>query len=282
MASFEEAYDNYTKSGQGQATAQMYDAQKDENLARMEEEYNRSRSQQQADAEKIAGNYRQQFNDLGAQYERNRRNLNVQAAANGINTGTGSQQQLSLNNAYQRSYGQLGTAQAQEEAQAARGLSDLDAAYRSQVNAAIANADYQKANALMQGYQDDRSRRMQEAQAMAGYGIFDGFSDIYGADTANTMRELWIAQNPLLAYNTGSIDANRYHAITGQYPPGYTVPNADGGYAPSSTPTTRTSLADVWNNITNSPFVSALVSGVKTAWNNEAGKQTTAHHSGTF
>ena len=65
---------------------------------------------------------------------------------------------------------------------------------------------------------------------MAGYGDFSLYGNLYGQDTANTMREVWIAQNPLLAYNTGTIDAERYRSITGQYPPGYTAPAATGGY----------------------------------------------------
>ena len=229
MPTFEEAYDAYTKGAQGQAVAGMYDNQRDANLSRMEEEYNRNRSQQQADAAKIAGNYQTQKNDLGAQYERQRRNNNIQAAANGLNTGTASQMQLGQAGAYQKAYGQLGAAQAAEEAQAARGLSDLEAAYRSQVNAAISNSDYQKAAALMQGYQDDRQRQMNEAQLMAGYGIFDGYSNLYGQDTANTMRQLWVAQNPLLAYNTGAITADEYFRMTGEYAPGM-APVAEGGY----------------------------------------------------
>lgn len=229
MPSFDEAYDNYTKSAQGQAVSGMYDAQRDANLSRMEEEYNRNRSQQQADAAKIAGNYQTQKNDLNAQYERQRRNFNQQAAANGINTGTASQAGLATNAAYQRSFGQLGAAQAQDEATAARGLSDLESAYRSQVNAAIANSDYQRAAALMQGYQDDRQRQMNEAQLMAGYGIFDGYSDLYGQDTADTMRQLWIAQNPLLAYNTGAITAKEYFNMTGKYAPGKAPVAAYGG-----------------------------------------------------
>ena len=230
MASFEEAYKNYTNSGQGQTVAQMYDTNRDANLARMEEEYNRNRSNQQAQADKIPGIYQAQGNDLNAQYERQRRNFNQQAAANGLNTGAQGQAALAQNAAYQKAYGQIGTAQANAQTEAARQLADLESAYRSQVNAAMADADYQKAQALLQGYQNDRQRQLQEASLMAGYGDFSLYGNLYGQDTANTMREVWIAQNPLLAYNTGAIDAERYHAITGQYPPGYAAPAAAGGY----------------------------------------------------
>ena len=305
MATYDEAYKNYQNSAQGQAISGMYDANRDANLANMEAEYNRARSQQEADAAQIAGNYRNQMNDLGAAYERQRRNNNIQAAANGLNTGAASQMQLAQSGAYQRAYGALGAAQAQEEATAARGIADLEANYRSQVNAAIANSDYQKAAALLQGYGEDRQRQMNEANVLAQYGDFSGYGGLmspeqiaamtneynrrrtvededraysreqdaynrawnederaytrgwneegrtydrqladaqtlasfgdfsgykqlgYSDETVNAMRELWIAENPDLAYNTGAIDAERYKAMTGKYPPGY---NAGGGY----------------------------------------------------
>ena len=230
MATYDEAYKQYQESAQGQAVAGMHDAQRQANLARMEEEYNRNRSQQEADAAKIPGMYREQGNDLNAQYERNRRNFLTAAAANGINTGAASQAQLAQNAAYQKAYGQIGAAQATAQTEAQRQLANLESAYRSQVNAAIADSDYQKAAAMLQGYQDDRQRQMDEAKLMASYGNFDLYGQLYGADTANQMRELWVAQNPLLAYNTGAIDAERYRAMTGEYPPGYTTGAAGGGY----------------------------------------------------
>ena len=138
-------YSQYAGSELGQAMSSMYDQQRDANLARMEEEYNRSRSQAEADAAKIPGVYREQGNDLNAQYERQRRNYNTQAAASGINTGAASQAALAQMGNYQKAYGQIGTAQANAETEAQRRLSDLEASYRSQVNAAIADSDFQKA-----------------------------------------------------------------------------------------------------------------------------------------
>ena len=102
MASFEDAYNQYAQGGQGKAVAQIYDAQQNANLARMEEEYNRARGQAEANAAKIPGMYQQQANDLNAQAERQRRNFNMAAQANGLNTGTGAQAQLAQNAAYQR------------------------------------------------------------------------------------------------------------------------------------------------------------------------------------
>lgn len=50
------------------------------------------------------------------------------------------------------------------------------------------------------------------------------------ADAANSLKQAWIVANPLLAYRNGDIDAEGYFGITGQYPAGYTPPNAGGGY----------------------------------------------------
>lgn len=224
MASFEDAYKEYEKSNRGQTVAGMYDKQRDAELASLESAYKQNLSNREAARDQIGTTYQGQANDLATQYERNRRNLNTQAAANGINTGTGSQQRLALNSNYQRDYGALRGREAQDMTEANRGISDLTTAYQNAVQQANATGDYKKMAALLQDYQSERQRQLQDAQLMASYGIFDGYRDIYGDDTVNTMRNLWIAQNPLLAYNTGAIDANRYYQMTGQYAPGVTPP----------------------------------------------------------
>jgi hypothetical protein len=224
MASFDDAYKEYEKSSRGQTVAGMYDRQRDAELASLRSAYEQNRSNQIAARDQIGTAYQGQANDLAAQYERNRRNLNTQAAANGINTGAGSQQQLALNSNYQRDYGALRGREAQDITEANRGIADLTTAYQNAVQQANANGDYRRMAALLQDYQTDRQRQLQEAQLMAGYGIFDGYRGLYGDDTVNAMRNLWIAQNPLLAYNTGAITAEQYRQMTGQYAPGVTPP----------------------------------------------------------
>lgn len=49
------------------------------------------------------------------------------------------------------------------------------------------------------------------------------------ADQANALLQMWIASNPLLAWQQGKIDPDSYYQLTGQYPPGYT-PAGGGGY----------------------------------------------------
>lgn len=49
------------------------------------------------------------------------------------------------------------------------------------------------------------------------------------AEQANALLQMWIASNPLLAWQQGKIDPDSYYQLTGQYPPGYSA--GGGGYS---------------------------------------------------
>ena len=232
----------------------------------------------------IAKSYQTAANDLAVQYERNKRNLNAQALARGLNTGTGSQQQLAVNQAFSKSMGGLRAEEAAQNAGIDRSIANLKIDYQANIAKAMADNDYKKAAALMEDYNDklnwldnqklanqnrfdtlsdynrgnldsgleanrnrldtagdqnrnwlDTETRYQQQQALeraetlASYGDFSGYAAIYGAEQAAAMREMWIAQNPLLAYNTGAIGASRYRALTGEDPPGAASSGGGGG-----------------------------------------------------
>lgn len=236
MATFEEQYKKYSTSGQGQAINDMYDAQKQSQLTQLESAYQASRAEAEAARDKLPGQYRQQANDLSAQYERNRRNFNLQAEASGLNTGAASQAALAQNSAYQRDMGALRTSQAEAMAEADRGLADLERQYQANVSSAIADNDYKRAQALMNEYNNGYSRDLSTAKTLAAYGDFSGYAGLYGQETANSMAALWKAQNPDLAYNTGRMTAEEYKAVTGKYPAGY-QPTYTPGYNPAPKPT---------------------------------------------
>ena len=222
MATFEEQYKKYSTSGQGQAINDMYDAKQQSQLQQLESAYQASRSEAEAARDKLPGQYQQQANDLSAQYERNRRNFNIQAAGAGLNTGTASQAALAQNSAYQRDMGNLRTAQADAMTEADRGIAELERQYQANVSSAIADNDYQRAQALLNEYNNGYTRDLNTAQTLAAYGDFSGYAGLYGQETANNMAALWKAQNPDLAYNTGRMSAEEYKTITGKYPAGYT------------------------------------------------------------
>ena len=221
MATFEEQYRKYSTSGQGQAINDLYDAKKQSQLSQLESAYQASRAEAEAARDKLPGQYQQQANDLAAQYDRNRRNFNIQAAGAGLNSGTAGQAALAQNSAYQRDMGNLRTAQADAMTEADRGIAELERQYQANVSSAIADNDYQRAQALLNEYNNGYTRDLNTAKTLAAYGDFSGYASLYGQDTANSMAALWKAQNPELAYNTGRMSAEEYKAITGKYPKGY-------------------------------------------------------------
>ena len=235
MATFEDEYKKYSTSGQGKAVNDLYDAKQQSQLTQLESAYQASRAEAEAARDKLPGQYRQQANDLAAQYERNRRNFNLQADASGLNTGAASQAALAQNSAYQRDMGALRTAQADAMTEADRGIAELERQYQANVSAAIADNDYQRAQALMNEYNNGYSRDLNTAKTLAAYGDFSGYAGLYGQETANSMAALWKAQNPELAYNTGRMTAEEYKAVTGKYPAGYQAPYTPG-YNPAPTP----------------------------------------------
>ena len=232
MATLEEEYKNYQQTNGTDQINQMYDAQKQAQLASLESAYNQNMSNAQAARDALPAQYQSRANDLAVQYERNRRNLNEQAAANGLNTGAGSQMQLALGSNYQRDYGGIRRAEQQAINDAERGIRDLQSAYQSSVQQAVANNDYQRAQALLAEYKNQYQRQLQQAQTLASYGDFSGYLNIpgYSQEQVGSMRSAWAASHPQLAYNTGAISASDYYRMTGKWPAGYQAPGSGGGW----------------------------------------------------
>lgn len=187
------------------AVGQMYDAQRAARVNELEAAYNASMSDMQAAADKIAPQYQTAANDLAAQYERNRRNFLEGANMNGINTGAGSQQQLAMGSNYQRDFGNVRTSEAEQTAEANRQMANLTSQYQSDIRTALADNDYAKAAALLDEYNNGYQRDLANAELLARYGDFSGYESVYGPDTAAGMRNIWLQQNPDVAFVTGQI-----------------------------------------------------------------------------
>ena len=132
--------------------------------------------------------------------------------------------------------GNLRTAQADAMTEADRGIAELERQYQANVSSAIADNDYQRAQALLSEYNNGYSRDLNTAKTLAAYGDFSGYASLYGQETANNMAALWKAKNPDLAYNTGRMNAEEYKAITGQYPAGYIPPHKSYNPTPGTGP----------------------------------------------
>lgn len=212
--------DNYNQTRMDQID-QMYAAQKDSALKQLESAHNISMSERQAAKDKITPKYQESRNEAGATYERQRRNDNLQAAMNGLNTGAGSQMRLSASNAYQSGQAQLLKAENEALAEADRGMLTLGEQYQADVAKALSDNDAQKAAAYLSEYSQQYERMMDEAKQMAAYGDFSLYAALYGQEAATGMQRSWDLQNPALAYALGRITADEYFKMTGKYPPGY-------------------------------------------------------------
>ncbi len=166
--------------------------------------------------------------DLGVQAGRTQAGMNSYADVRGLNRQPGSQQSLSLGLGAATATGRLAQQQqlAAQESQRQKDLLKTD--YQNQISKAVAANDYKTAAALLDNYNKQNNWLDQNAAAMASFGNFTGYEQMYGPDQARAMQQFWIGSNPELAYNTGVIDAARYKQITGKNAPDY-VPSGGGG-----------------------------------------------------
>ena len=81
-------------------------------------------------------------------------------------------------------------------------------------------------------WQREYKATMDKAETLAGTGDFSVYAELYGKNAADSLFKAWKFKNPMLAYQSGYIDAEGYKAITGSYPPGYKAPGR-GYYAPA-------------------------------------------------
>lgn len=184
----------------------MYDAQRQQQLQSLENAYNQNTQTLQSARANIAPTYNKQANDLNAQYERSRMNNNMQAAANGINTGVGSQMALAQQSNYLDAFGNIRSQQARAEQDLDQQLANLEINYKNSVAQALANNDHERAAALMAEYKrrDEAAKEQQryndnwnlnKAQTLAQYGNFSGYAELYGQDVANAMQQYYDMMN---------------------------------------------------------------------------------------
>ena len=215
----------------------LYNAQRDSALKQLETSYNKNLSDAQAAYDKISPKYQESRNEAGAEYERQRRNNNLQAAANGLNTGAGSQMQLAASNVYQTGQAQLQKAENEALNEADRNMLTLKEQYEADINKAISDNDSTRAAALLNEYGEQYERMMDQAKQLASYGDFSLYKTIYGDTAAAQMEQAWLLQNPQLAYTLGRITADQYFSMTGSWPPGYGVDDSSSsGRSSGGTP----------------------------------------------
>ena len=200
----------------------MYDNNYNARTAALEAAYNQKNMDYDRAESQIAPVYDTQRNDLATQFEIARHNMGERAAANGINSGTGTQIALSQQNEYLRDYGNLNKAEATARSDLAFERAKASAAYRDAVAQALAENDVERAKVLydeavrvdnglvsvsqnqmamdMQREATEWNRAKDRADDLAKFGDFSGYEALgYTPDQIAQMRAVWAAENPDLA-----------------------------------------------------------------------------------
>lgn len=262
---------------QKDAVNSAYDTATQAQLAALKGAYDNNLSTLENQIPQIQATYQDQKNAVGAQSEMQKAAFNEYAAASGLNSGAGGQAELSRQNTLQGNLATLGKAQAQAETDTNNRIAQLKTQYQNDVASAIAQGEYSKAAALLDEYrtaeqsmvnvaqaqanenyraygaaygqrQDDLANQQQRAAMLAQYGDFSTYGQLgYTPDQIASMEQIWLMQNPLLAYNMGKIsqaDYYKYAGITGGGYDGYNpgsnpgaAPNANPDAVPTNTPT---------------------------------------------
>lgn len=196
----------------------LYDKQYGSQAAQLQTAYDKNLSDARAAQQKITPQYQQQANSLAAQYERNRRNANLNAMNSGLSTGNAVQQQTALNTQYQRNYADLRGNELQAQAAAAQNIAGITNDYQNQLAAARADAENRKAAALVEDQNKQNTWYDEQAKLRAGFGDFSAYERLYGPEAAEQMKNVWIIQNPEVALGAGLIDKKQYKKFTGKSP----------------------------------------------------------------
>ena len=193
----------------------LYNQQYNAQAASLKTAYDQNVSNAQAAQQKIAPQYQSQANAMAAQYERNRRNLNLQNMNNGMGTGTAVQQQEALNNAFQNNYAGLRGQEAQAQTEAGQNIVNLGVDYQNKLAEARAESENKKAASLVEDQNKQNEWYDNQAKLLAGYGDFSAYERLYGKDATEQMKKVWAIQNPEVALGAGIIDAATYKKYTG-------------------------------------------------------------------
>lgn len=194
----------------------LYDKQNEVQANKLRGQFETTLSDKQAELQKIAPAYQTQANTLAANYERQRRNANLGAMTSGLASGTAQQQQMAMANQYGANYGALRGQEAAAINQGNQDIAKLKTDYNNALVDARAETDAKRDQELIKNYNTNRDWYEAQAQNLTNYGNFDQLKGIYGEAQANQMRNVWISQNPEVAFRSGMISADDYRKLTGK------------------------------------------------------------------
>lgn len=150
-----------------------------------------------ATKEKIPGQYQEARNATAGQAAVQRSNFNEYAAASGLNSGAGGQAQLAFGNTLQGNLSGLDKAQANALAELDLQIANLETNYRNAVQQAIAQGEFEKAQALYNDYQTKQAQMLNQhqfdAQMNYNYATLD-YNKLNAAQAAALVKAQTLAQ----------------------------------------------------------------------------------------
>lgn len=212
-------------------TNSLYDAALSKSKAALEAAYNSSKLALEQAKAKIPATYQAKANTVAANAEKEKQAFNEQAAHSGLNTGTGSQVQLSMANQAMADQASIRAAEANALQDAENQLSALYVEYQGNIAQAIANNEYDRAAALLAEYKQaaqsvvdvasdqaylnlsytqnntsvnntNYDRLVSMAEALAAVGDYSGYLALgWTSDMVKNAEATWKAANPdIMAY----------------------------------------------------------------------------------
>jgi hypothetical protein len=176
---------------------EMYRQKQEAQEAALRSAYEQNVNTLNATKEKIPGQYQEARNAAAGQAAVQRSNFNEYAAASGLNSGAGGQAQLAFSNALQGNLSGLDKAQANALSELDLQMANLETSYRNAVQQAIAQGEFDKAQALYQEFQNQRSLATQQAQfdQTMGYNYATlNYDKTSGAQAAALVKAQTLAQ----------------------------------------------------------------------------------------
>lgn len=152
-----------TATSQEEYIKSMYDASQKAQEEALRASYEKNLGALDYQQSRIAPTYDAAANSAGAQAAIQRANFNESAAASGLNTGAGSQAELSMRNAEAANISSIRKAQAEAQADLEQQRSQLSLEYQNAIREAIAKNELQKANALY-----EEAKRVDESLVSTG------------------------------------------------------------------------------------------------------------------
>lgn len=205
-------YSSFSKTSGGandysEYIRQMHEAQKQANLAALENAYNKNVATLNRAARDVPLEYQNARNQTASQSAIQQKNFNEYAAARGLNTGTGAQAQLAFGNTLQSNLSGLNQQEAASMADLELQRAQLLADYNAAIAQAEAGANYELADALynekirvdnaaMQMEQYNRALAEDRAATLAKYGDFSGYTALgYSDAEIKAMTDYYNAAN---------------------------------------------------------------------------------------